>query len=45
MTKYTVTVDEEVWRKFKRTITKDRTINQAIVELIKREVAKKENDS
>ena len=44
MTKYTITVDDEVWKKFKRTVTKDRTINQAIVELIKRKVERKEND-
>ena len=44
MTKYTITVDDEVWKKFKRTVTKDKTINQAIVELIKRKVEKKEND-
>ena len=38
MTKYTITVEDELWKKFKRTITKDKTINQAIVELIKQRV-------
>jgi len=38
MTKYTLAVDDELWEKFKRTVTKDKTINDAIVELIKQKV-------
>jgi metal-responsive CopG/Arc/MetJ family transcriptional regulator len=38
MTKYTISVDDELWKKFKRTVTKDKTINQAIVEMIRRRV-------
>jgi len=38
MVKYTITVDDELWKKFKKTITKDKTINEAIVELIKQKV-------
>jgi hypothetical protein len=38
MTKYTITVEDELWEKFKQTVTKDRTINEAIVEMIRRRV-------
>ncbi|MEM2618717.1 MAG: hypothetical protein QW356_04450 [Candidatus Hadarchaeales archaeon] len=38
MTKYTITVEDGLWEKFKRTVTKDKTINQAIVELIREKV-------
>ncbi len=38
MTKYTITVEDRLWEEFKRTITKDKTINEAIVELIKKKV-------
>ena len=38
MTKYMLTVEDELWKRFKQTITKDKTINQAIVELIKQRV-------
>ena len=38
MTKYTITVEDELWKRFKRTVTKDKTLNQAIVELIKQRV-------
>ncbi len=38
MVKYTITVDEELWKEFKKTITKDKTINDAIVELIRQKV-------
>jgi predicted CopG family antitoxin len=41
MTKYTITVNDELWREFKKTITKDRTINEAIVELIKQKTETK----
>jgi len=41
MTKYTITVDNELWGKFKQVITKDKTINDAIVELIKEKVGEK----
>jgi len=38
MVKYTITVDDELWEKFKKTITKDKTINEAIVEIIRQKV-------
>jgi predicted CopG family antitoxin len=38
MTKYTITIDDELWEKFKQTVTKDKTINEAIVELIRQKV-------
>jgi len=38
MTKYTITVDDAVWEKFKAFVTKDKTLNDAIVELINRRV-------
>jgi hypothetical protein len=31
-------VEDELWEKFKQTVTKDRTINEAIVEMIRRRV-------
>ncbi len=41
MTKYTIVVDKYPWKKFKQTIMKDKTINEAIVEMIKERVEKK----
>jgi len=38
MTKYTIEVEDKVWGEFKKTITKDKTLNQAIVELIEEKV-------
>ncbi len=38
MTKYTIAVEDRLGEEFKRTITKDKAINEAIVELIKKEV-------
>jgi predicted CopG family antitoxin len=38
MTKYTISVEDELWEKFKQTVTKDRTINKAIVEMIEQRV-------
>jgi len=38
MTKYTIAVEDELWERFKRTVTRDRTINEAIVELIRQRV-------
>jgi hypothetical protein len=38
MKKYLIRVEDELWRSFKQCVTKDKTINEAIVELIKREV-------
>lgn len=35
MTKYTIEVDDETWRKFKETVNKNETLNDAIVRLIK----------
>jgi hypothetical protein len=40
MTRYTVNVDDDLWEKFKRTVTKDKTLNQVIVELIRERVEK-----
>jgi len=40
MTKYVITVEDELWEKFKQTVAKDETINQAIVELIRKRVEK-----
>jgi hypothetical protein len=40
MVKYTIKVEDELWEKFKRTITKDKTINEAVVELIRKKVEK-----
>lgn len=34
-------IEDELWERFKKTVTKDKTLNQAIVELIKKEVEKK----
>lgn len=41
MTKYTIMVDNELWEKFKRTVTKDKTINDAIVGMIEQRVGGK----
>lgn len=38
MTKYTIAVDNELWERFKRVVTRDKTMNQAINELIKKAV-------
>lgn len=38
MTKYTITVDDKLWEKFKRVVTRDKTMNQAINELIEKAV-------
>ena len=38
MVKYTINVPDELWEKFKKTVTKDKTINDAIVELIQKRV-------
>ena len=35
MTKYTIEVDDETWRKFKETVSKNETMNDAIIKLIK----------
>ena len=43
MTKYTITVEDGVWEEFKKTVTKDKTINDAITELIEQKVAKHGN--
>ncbi|MEM1689447.1 MAG: hypothetical protein QXX33_00475 [Candidatus Hadarchaeales archaeon] len=40
MVKYTIEVDDKIWKEFKKIITKDKTINQAIVELIVERVKK-----
>lgn len=40
MVKYTIEVDDKIWEEFKKTITKDKTINQAIVEMIVEKVKK-----
>jgi len=40
MTKYTISVEDELWKKFKQVVTRDKTMNQAINELIRDEVKK-----
>ena len=42
MTKYTISVEDELWEKFKQTVTKDRTINEAIIEMIRQRVERVE---
>ena len=34
MAKYTLVVDDRLWERFKRTVTKDKTLNQVLVELV-----------
>jgi len=34
----TLEIEEELWKKFKAITTKDKTLNEAVVELIKKEV-------
>ena len=34
MAKYTLVVDDELWEAFKRTVTRDKTLNQVLVEMI-----------
>lgn len=41
MTKYTIEVNDETWRKFKETVNKNETLNDAIVKLIKEHIQKK----
>ena len=31
---FTLTIDEELWAKFKATVNRDRTLNQAVIDLI-----------
>ena len=38
MTKYTIEVEDQLWERFKKTVTKDKTLNRAIVELIEQRV-------
>ena len=38
MTKYTITVDDELWSKFKETVNKNETLNDMIVKLIRERV-------
>ncbi|MEM5854206.1 MAG: hypothetical protein QW228_07615 [Candidatus Aenigmatarchaeota archaeon] len=42
MGSYTITYPDDLWEKFKTKITKDKTINEAIVELIKKFVEENE---
>lgn len=42
MTKYMIDVNDKLWEKFKQVVTRDKTMNQAINELIKKEVEKNE---
>ena len=37
-TEYTISVDGELWEKFKGTVTRDKTINDVIVEMIDKRV-------
>ena len=36
----TLIIDDELWHQFKSTINRDRTLNQAIVDLIKEHIVK-----
>ncbi len=38
MVKYLIVVDDELWEKFKSKVTKDITLNEAIVSLIRQVV-------
>ncbi len=40
-TSFLLEIDRELWNKFKANTTKDKTLNEAIVELIKKEVSGK----
>lgn len=39
--KLTLFVKDELWNDFKKTITKDKTLNEAIVDLIQEEINKR----
>jgi hypothetical protein len=39
-TTYTIRIDSSVWEEFKRCITKEKTMNDAIVELIVEKIRK-----
>lgn len=39
MTRYLLDVPSELWEKFKNTVPRETTLNDAIVELIKKKVA------
>ena len=38
----TLEIEKDVWSKFKSTLTKERTLNAAVVDLIKKEINKHE---
>ena len=40
MTKYTIEVDDETWKNFKETVSKNETLNDVIGELIKGQIQK-----
>lgn len=40
MTKYILKVDKELWTKFKDTVSKNQSINDVIVEMIKERIEK-----
>jgi len=42
MRKYLIKVDDELWNRFKQNVTKDRTINEVIVDLIVQYVEERE---
>jgi len=45
MAKYLLTIDDDLWKKFKQTITRDRTINDVITEMIEEKVESYERKS
>lgn len=40
MVKYLLDIDDELWEEFKKTITRDKSINKVIVEMIEKRVEK-----
>lgn len=37
----TLEIDKNLWEKFKAIVTRDKTLNEAVIELIEREVKKR----
>lgn len=40
---YPIIIEEELWNQFKGIVTKNKTLNDAIIDLIKKEIVKNEN--
>jgi len=45
MRKYLIKVDDDLWDRFKQNVTKDRTINEVIVDLISQYIEEKEEST